>query len=113
MMPSSAAMHSSATSMPVDPAIIWRTNFSWPGTSTTPMAVPSGSTSCANPSSMVMPRCFSSARRSGSVPVSACTSVDLPWSMCPAVPSTKSGTAAFECSLMRFYASFAPGSVAK
>ena len=88
MTPSSAAMHRSARSMPVEPAIIWRTKRSWPGTSTTPSALPSGSSSCAKPSSMVMPRRFSSARRSGSSPVSACTSVDLPWSMWPAVPST-------------------------
>ena len=78
MMPSSAAMHRSATSMPVDPAIIWRTKRSWPGTSTTPMALPSGSSSRAKPSSMVMPRCFSSLNLSGSVPVSAWTKVDLP-----------------------------------
>ncbi len=38
-----------------------------------------------------MPRAFSSARRSGSVPVSALTSADLPWSMCPAVPRTSDG----------------------
>src|SRR5262245_17254029 len=36
---------------------------------------------------MVMPRSCSSARRSGSMPVSALTSADLPWSMCPAVPT--------------------------
>src|SRR6266571_104352 len=38
---------------------------------------------------MVMPRRFSSSSRSGSMPVSAWMSVDLPWSMCPAVPTTK------------------------
>jgi hypothetical protein len=38
--------------------------------------------------SMVMPRAFSSGRRSVSVPVSALTSEVLPWSMCPAVPTT-------------------------
>src|SRR2546428_10971031 len=38
---------------------------------------------------MVMPRRFSSSRRSGSVPVNARTSADLPWSMCPAVPTTR------------------------
>ena len=90
MMPSSAAMQRSARSMPVDPAIIWRTKRSWPGTSTTPSTVPSGSARRAKPSSMVMPRCFSSARRSGSVPVKASTSDDLPWSIWPAVPSTRS-----------------------
>ena len=35
----------------------------------------------------VMPRCFSSGRRSGSVPVSARTRALLPWSMWPAVPT--------------------------
>src|SRR5262245_50565707 len=38
---------------------------------------------------MVMPRSFSSFSRSGSVPVRARTSALLPWSMCPAVPTTK------------------------
>ncbi|GIW71722.1 MAG: hypothetical protein KatS3mg102_1264 [Planctomycetota bacterium] len=37
-----------------------------------------------------MPRAFSSGSRSGSMPVSARTSVDLPWSMWPAVPMTTS-----------------------
>ena len=80
--------------MPVAPAIICRTKRSWPGTSTTPIRVPSGSSICAKPSSMVMPRRFSSSSRSGSVPVSAFTSADLPWSMWPAVPSTKEGAPA-------------------
>ena len=44
--------------------------------------------------SMVMPRSFSSLRRSGSIPVSARTRLDLPWSMCPAVPATTWRTAA-------------------
>ena len=35
-----------------------------------------------------MPRSFSSCRRSGSMPVSARMSVDLPWSTWPAVPMT-------------------------
>ncbi len=35
-----------------------------------------------------MPRRRSSAQRSGSIPVSARTSVDLPWSTCPAVATT-------------------------
>ena len=48
----------------------------------------SGSVVNANPRSMVSPRSFSSAKRSGSVPVSASTSVDLPWSTCPAVATT-------------------------
>src|SRR5690348_2495328 len=37
--------------------------------------------------SMVMPRRFSSSRRSVSIPVSALTRAVLPWSMCPAVPT--------------------------
>ena len=47
-----------------------------------------GSVSQAKPRSIVMPRSFSSRRRSGSMPVSAWTSVDLPWSTWPAVPMT-------------------------
>src|SRR5207245_2595235 len=43
----------------------------------------------AKPRSIVIPRRFSSASRSGSMPVSAVMSVDLPWSMWPAVPTTK------------------------
>ena len=88
MMPSSAATTSRATSTPVAPATIWRTKRSWPGTSTTPIVRPLGSLSWAKPSWMVMPRRFSSSRRSGSVPVRARTSEDLPWSIWPAVPST-------------------------
>ena len=42
----------------------------------------------AKPRSMVIPRSFSSLSRSGSIPVSARTRVDLPWSMWPAVPTT-------------------------
>ena len=86
--PSSAAMTSTTRSMPPAPAAIARTNRSWPGTSTNPATVPSGSERCANPSSMVIPRRFSSTRRSVSIPVSARTSEVLPWSMCPAVPTT-------------------------
>src|SRR5260370_7115659 len=36
---------------------------------------------------MVMPRLFSSSRRSASMPVSARTKAVLPWSICPAVPA--------------------------
>jgi hypothetical protein len=54
------------------------TNRSWPGTSTNATVAPEGSAVQANPRSMVMPRRRSSAHRSGSVPVSARTSVDLP-----------------------------------
>src|SRR5215472_1135760 len=37
--------------------------------------------------SMVMPRRFSSSRRSASMPVRAFTKAVLPWSICPAVPT--------------------------
>src|SRR5947207_15581369 len=40
--------------------------------------------------SMVMPRAFSSGRRSQSMPVRALTSEVLPWSMWPAVPRIRS-----------------------
>src|SRR2546429_4059440 len=54
-----------------------------------PISRPLGKVMCAKPRSMVIPRRFSSASRSGSIPVRAVTSVDLPWSMWPAVPTTK------------------------
>ena len=76
--PSSAAMTRSATSIPVAPASIVRTNASCPGTSTTPIMRPSSSRSGANPRSMVIPRRFSSGSRSVSTPVSARTSAVLP-----------------------------------
>ena len=41
-----------------------------------------------------MPRRRSSAQRSGSMPVSARTSVDLPWSTCPAVATTRAAASA-------------------
>ena len=47
----------------------------------------------AKPNSMVMPRNFSSGKRSGSVPVSARTKLLLPWSTWPAVPITTCGGA--------------------
>ena len=50
----------------------------WPGTSTKAMPAPEGSTVWAKPRSMVSPRRFSSANRSGSVPVRASTREDLP-----------------------------------
>ena len=49
---------------------------------------PPGSVSQAKPRSIVMARAFSSASRSGSIPVRALTSVDFPWSTWPAVPIT-------------------------
>src|SRR5208282_5976495 len=39
------------------------------------------------PNSIVMPRRFSSSRRSASMPVRAFTSAVFPWSICPAVPT--------------------------
>ena len=47
----------------------------------------------AYPRSIEMPRRFSSGSRSVSFPVSALTSVVLPWSICPAVPTTSELTA--------------------
>ncbi len=58
-----------------------------PGTSTKLMPSPPGSVVWAKPRSIVIPRRCSSAKRSGSVPVSQRTSDDLPWSTCPAVAS--------------------------
>ena len=85
---SSAATISSARSIPPTPASMFLMKRSWPGTSTMLTSRPLGSVTHAKPRSMVMPRRFSSARRSGSMPVSACTSVDFPWSTWPAVPMT-------------------------
>ncbi len=75
--PSSPATTRRATSNPPTPASMLRTNRSWPGTSTNPTRCPFTSAQ-ANPRSMVRPRSFSSCQRSGSRPVSARTSVDLP-----------------------------------
>ena len=82
--PSSAATTSTTRSMVLAPASMCRTKRSCPGTSMTVMSVPRK----AKPRSVVIPRSFSSFRRSGSVPVRALTSADLPWSMWPAVPTT-------------------------
>ncbi len=81
MIPSSAAITSRATSMPVAPASMLRTNPSCPGTSTTLAWMESPSGRGANPRSMVMPRRFSSSQRSVSTPVRAFTRAVLPWSM--------------------------------
>src|SRR2546428_2205676 len=48
-----------------------------------------GSSRCAKPRSIVMPRAFSSGKRSGSMPVNALTSALLPWSTWPAVATMK------------------------
>ena len=86
--PSSAATTNSARSMPPTPASMFLMKRSWPGTSTRLTSRPLGSVHHAKPRSMVRPRAFSSAQRSGSMPLSASTSVLLPWSTCPAVPMT-------------------------
>src|SRR5438105_7893178 len=59
-----------------------------------PTSAPPGSVSQANPRSIVMPRSRSSRSRSGSIPVRARMSVDLPWSTWPAVPMTRIGASA-------------------
>ena len=86
MTESSDATARRTRSTPCAPATIVRTNFSCPGTSTNENVV-SSHAACAKPRSIVIPRAFSSGRRSGSVPVSALTSALLPWSMWPAVPT--------------------------
>src|SRR6266540_7539087 len=48
-----------------------------------------GSSRCAKPRSIVMPRAFSSGNRSGSMPVIALTNALLPWSTWPAVARMK------------------------
>ena len=95
LMDSSAAMTSMTMSMPPTPASILRTKRSWPGTSTKPrrIGLGAGSSRWAKPRSMVMPRRFSSSRRSASMPVNALTSAVFPWSMCPAVPTMTDFTA--------------------
>ena len=65
---SSAATCSMTRSIPPTPASMLRTNRSCPGTSTNESATPA-SIVCAKPRSIVMPRAFSSWRRSGSIPV--------------------------------------------
>ena len=86
--PSLAATTNSATSTAPTPASMFLTKRSWPGTSTKPTVRPEGRSVKAKPRSMVSPRSFSSTNRSGSVPVSARTNDDLPWSTWPAVATT-------------------------
>ena len=76
--PASAAVTSMAMSIPPAPASIFFINLSCPGTSIIPALVPSGRSRKANPFSIVIPRFFSSARRSVSLPVSAFTRQVLP-----------------------------------
>src|SRR6204780_96235 len=85
-MDSSEAKTKRTRSMPLTPASMFLMNLSWPGTSTKPRRTFSESWRCAKPRSMDMPRCFSSLRRSVSMPVSARTKAVLPWSIWPAVP---------------------------
>ena len=75
--------------MPEAPATICRMKRSCPGTSMTLTTRPSWRCSGAKPSSIVIPRFFSSSRRSQSTPVRAEIRVVFPWSMCPAVPMTR------------------------
>ena len=86
LMDSSAAITSNNTSIPAAPASMLLMKRSCPGTSTKPKRTPFSSRN-AKPRSIVIPRRFSSARRSGCVPVKASTSADLPWSIWPAVPT--------------------------
>ena len=83
--PSSAATTRSTRSIDSTPASILGRKRSCPGTSTKPISLPSGSAAWAKPRSIVMPRRFSSGRRSASIPVSARISAVLPWSIWPAV----------------------------
>ena len=87
--PESAATTNIVAGTGPTPASICVTNRSCPGTSTNATGSDSaGSVVQAKPRSIVMPRRRSSAQRSGSIPVSARTSVDLPWSTWPAVATT-------------------------
>ena len=89
--PSVAATTNRQASTAPTPASMLRRNRTWPGTSTKLMPAPDGSVVWAKPRSIVSPRRFSSSNRSGSVPVSASTSDDLPWSTWPAVATTLIG----------------------
>src|SRR6266849_3502494 len=86
LIDSSAAITSSTRSTPAAPASMLLTKRSCPGTSTNPKRTLPSSRN-AKPRSIVMPRRFSPSSRSGWVPVRASTSEDLPWSICPAVPT--------------------------
>ena len=86
--PSVAATTNKQASTAPTPASMFLIKRTCPGTSTSDSTAPEGRVVDPNPKSMVNPRAFSSANRSGSVPVSASTSVDLPWSTWPAVATT-------------------------
>ena len=87
MTDSSAATTRVTMSIPPTPASMFLTKRSWPGTSTNPRRKPGSRSKLAKPRSMVIPRRFSSAQRSVSVPVRARTRDVLPWSMWPLVPT--------------------------
>ncbi len=76
--PLSAAMTKQAMGAGPSPASMFERNFSCPGTSTKASSRPEGRVVQAKPRSMVSPRFFSSAHRSGSIPVRALTRVDFP-----------------------------------
>ena len=78
--PSSAATTNITAGAGPAPASMLETNRSCPGTSTNAIWPPDGSVIHAKPRSMVMPRRCSASQRSGSIPVSARTSIDFPWS---------------------------------
>jgi len=76
--PSSAATTNITAGAGPAPASMLDTNRSCPGTSTNAISSPDGSVVHAKPRSMVMPRRRSASQRSGSIPVSARTSMDFP-----------------------------------
>src|SRR6266571_8912319 len=86
--PSSAATTNSTAGTGPMPASMLEMKRWWPGTSTKATVSPVGRTVQAYPRSMVIPRRFSSAQRSGSMPVRARMRVDFPWSTWPAVAMT-------------------------
>lgn len=88
IQPSSAATTIMTAGTGPTPASMFVTNRSCPGTSTNASRSPRSRAVQANPRSIVMPRRRSSAQRSGSIPVSSRTRVDLPWSTWPMVATT-------------------------
>ena len=76
--PSSAATTNITAGTGPAPASMLVTNRSCPGTSTNATWPPDGSVIHAKPRSIVMPRRRSASQRSGSIPVSARTSIDFP-----------------------------------
>ncbi len=78
IIPSSAATTRTTRSIPMAPATMFFTKRSWPGTSTTPTCRPEGRERRAKPSSIVMPRSFSSFSLSVSIPVRALTRAVFP-----------------------------------